>query len=722
MSRALRIGLAAGTASLALALGSAARAADASSGDGADQPTRVAPVTVRGQREDTRAKLDHIMREVDGPKITVTKRSSAAILSQQGPIAGEAPRELVARLPGVLADDAAIPVRFDLGYRGFGGPAGLGYVAMLQDGLPITLDRVGNPALDYLPLPQGIAQAQMVRGGSSLIFGPAPVAAINLVSQRPKNGEPPSGSTEQVVGSNGLYSTYNAIEGANGAFLFRADLGYGQSDGQRENARSTLWQGDAWLGWRPSRDQLWYLDLHAYRVNAGDPGRLGYAQYLANPNISLTPFNHDWTSRYAATLGNELDLGEGWLLEGKLWAAYQDLSDRTALAEPLGGPPPASATLEDQLYRSEGLDLRLRRSWGRGNAFTTGVDLAQTSAPWRQWTSADLTADPSDHAGATQRLDEARRSRYAAVFAENVFRLPDRVHVVPSIRIEHEDVSVDESVAPSGLARPLIHASRDIDTPLLGLGIGDDFGHGNESYFSVTQGYRPTGFLDVASPFTHSQPQSVDPSHSLAWEAGAHGTPATGFFYDVGVYWIDLKRRVETVLVGANPDDVADLVTGDIESKGIEAELSYDFLAARASKQHLVVYGDLSLNQSRFTRIYLPGLVGSTPAYAPRTIAKAGVTWREDGRYSLGLGAVAASSMYFQDSDQASGSGASFVPARTPAHTVVDLSGDLQLTRTVKLEGGVRNLGDVKYYARAFTDGVEPAPGRVAWIGLALGF
>ncbi|HWE45870.1 MAG TPA: TonB-dependent receptor plug domain-containing protein [Caulobacteraceae bacterium] len=680
--------------------------------------TRVSGVDVKGHREDTRAKLDHIMREVDGPKITVGKRSSMAPLDLQPPAVDEAPRELFARLPGVLETDPQTPLTLDFTYRGFGGPNALGYVAVLQDGLPITADRLGEPLVDYLPMAQDIGQVQMIRGGSSLIYGPAPAAAINLVSRRPKPGEPMTASSEQIVGSNGLYDTWNTLEGTSGVLEYRADLGYATTDGDRDNARSNVLEGDGYLGWRPNAATLWYLDLHAYRADAGDPGRLGYPQYLANAHQTLTPFNHDWVSRYAATLGNELDLGDGWHVESKLWASYTDLYDRTAA----NGAAPLTTTLQDRIFRSDGLDLRLRKSWGRGNAFTAGVDLAEDHAPWRQWTSGDVTADLGDRNGATPRLNQARRSDYAAVFAENVFRLPGRIHVVPSVRLEHEGVEVDESVAPPFVSRPLIHADAGRDAALFGFGIGNDFGKGNESYFSISQGYRPIGFLDIASPFTGAQPRSLDPSRSLALEAGVHGTPVTGLFYDAGVYQIDLKRRVETVMVDANPDDLADIVTGDVRSRGFEGEISYDFLAVRESKQHLVAYAALNLNDSRFTSSDIPGQAGKTPAYAPRTIAKAGVTWREDQRFSVGVAAVSTSAAYFQDSDLSAGSGASFVPAKIPARTVIDLSGEVYVTARVKLIGGVRNLGGEKYYARAFTNGVEPSPGRTVWAGVALGF
>ena len=36
--------------------------------------------------------------------------------------------------------------------------------------------------------------------------------------------------------------------------------------------------------------------------------------------------------------------------------------------------------------------------------------------------------------------------------------------------------------------------------------------------------------------------------------------------------------------------------------------------------------------------------------------------------------------------------------------------------------GGVSNLADEKYYSRVFQNGIEPAPGRTAYLGIAFGY
>ncbi len=89
-------------------------------------------------------------------------------------------------------------------------------------------------------------------------------------------------------------------------------------------------------------------------------------------------------------------------------------------------------------------------------------------------------------------------------------------------------------------------------------------------------------------------------------------------------------------------------------------------------------------------------------------------------RVKLSLTAVSSAAQYWQDSDQAFGSGASYLPARIPAYTVLDLAGDWQLDRHVKLLAGVSNLADRRYYDRVWQTGLEPAYGRAWYTGVQL--
>ena len=683
-------------------------------------PSRAPIVVIGAPREDFPAKLDHISPEVDGPKITVTKKTSVAKLDLQPTVIDNNQRQLFSHIPGLLVTDQQTPAQFNLSYRGLGNPQESEFVLALQDGIPISTDPIGFPTLYYQPLPQSVAQVELVRGGSSLLYGPNPAPALNFVSRRPTAGEPISAYSENVGGSDGLFSSYSAIEGTSGPIEFRGSFGYTRSDGQRQNAQSRLLQGDAYLAYRPDKDHLFYVDLTHHDVSAGDPGRIGYAQFRTDPDYAPTPDNHDWVRRTGVTIGTQSGLGNRWTLDTKAWYVDQTLSNRTAASQAPGAPAPATTTITDEQFRSEGADVRAVKRWGRGNAFTVGVTGYHDSAPYRQWTSTDLLAARGDHSG-TPRLDQDRDSYYGAFFAENVFRLPHRWHLVPSFRLEHEAIDIDEHVRPPTLSRPLIDETVNRTVPLFGLGTGFDFGHQNETYFNVSQGYRPLRFFDVASPFSNVGPgHTADPSRSLSFEAGVHGTPVPGLFYDAGLFWINFHDRIETIVLSNT--DAVNRNSGNTRHRGFEGELSYDFLAGTKSGRHLTLFGNLSLLDATFTKSLIADRAGDTPAYAPHLIAKYGLSLLRDHRYDLSITGQTVTSQYWQDSDQSFGSGASFIPAKVPAYTVVDLSGDVYLNRSVRILAGISNLGGRKYYVRVFQNGIEPARTRTFYAGAAFGF
>ena len=279
-----------------------------------DQPTII---VIGTPNENTPAKLEHIMPEVDGTKITVTKKTSVTKLALLPTIVNDNQRELFSRTPGLFVSEQPAATQFNMSYRGLGNPQELEYVLVLQDGIPISTDWIGFPTLYYMPLPQSLEEVQLIRGGSSLIYGPEPAPAVNLVSKRPAANQPFGGYSENVIGSDRLFSSYNTVEGSSGPFSARLDFGYVRSNGQRDNGQSHVAQGDAYLAYRPTTNSTWFLDFHAHNASAGDPGRLSYAQYLEDPDQAVTPFNHDWVRRTSLVLGNDTDLPGGWRSEAE---------------------------------------------------------------------------------------------------------------------------------------------------------------------------------------------------------------------------------------------------------------------------------------------------------------------------------------------------------------------------------------------------------------------
>jgi Fe(3+) dicitrate transport protein len=334
---------------------------------------------------------------------------------------------------------------------------------------------------------------------------------------------------------------------------------------------------------------------------------------------------------------------------------------------------------------------------------------------------------------------------------------------VPSFRLDHEKVQVDSAHAPwlsppLAANSPLIgpnSVSADHWIPMWGIGLGNDFGKGNETYFSASTGWRPTRFFDIAGTtrtIDTSTPVS-DPFESLDIELGVHGTPIKGFWYDVGLFWMEFSNRTETRNLSNTEFVIAN--TGNTRHRGIEAEFSYDLLApfqqelapattttdSKSSKNvvavpepshplQLIVFSNIQVLDAEFTEsnqiVAATGqsFVGNEPAYAPQWIWKGGITFQKEKCFRVTVSGVHVDEQFWQDSNQPLiTAGVITVPAVIPSYTVWNLSGEVYLTRNIRLLAGVSNLSDEKYYSRAFLTGlIEPAPRRTGYIGASVAF
>jgi Fe(3+) dicitrate transport protein len=712
--------------------------------DQGQNPTELPKVEVRDRsQDDTRPKLQYLMKEVDGPLITVTKKTTVTKTDSIPTIVDNNLRNLFAQTPGLFYSEQQMPGQLNLSYRGIGNPQESEFVTVMLDGIPLEGDWVGFPTVYTFPLPQTISQIQMIRGGSSLLYGPEPPPVINMISRKPDPNKEFSGYSENVVGSNGMFGTFNQVSGTKGSWDYLADLNYRKDDGQRDNGKSELSGGDFHVGYRTDESYT-ALDLHAYDLWTGDPGKLNYQQFQQDEDQTTTPFNKLWTDRYVLSLSHEQKYGEDSELFAKVWYGYQDQASRSQDRPPPGQTQPITSTLQDEKFNFTGIDVRSVTHWGRGNAFTIGTTLYHSDAPFRQWEEDTLSPDRYERFGdacrSTSQVDcekfrQQRSTDYGAIFAENVFRFENGWHIVPSVRIDHEKVDIDETIHTPRPAEALIDRSVDHTVPLFGFGFGNDFGHGNESYFNVSQGWRPVRYFDIGSPFGALDPtlNNPDPTHVLSWEAGVHGTPLPGLFYDTSVFWVDVTDRIESQPAGpdAPQGNTINVNTGNTRHRGFEGQFDYDFLAARDPKtaQHLSLFANLQLLNADFTETHNPAVsVGNKPAFTPDYLVRIGVAYREDRKLKLALSVVSVADQYFQDSNKpapnatATPSTNGYIPAKVPSYTVADFSGDWWVLPQVRLLGGVQNIFDRKYYNRVFSNGIDPAQGRTFYIGAAYEF
>ena len=690
------------------------------------QPANAQPAHSKLRRVEVRApylfnratRYAHSMPEVTGPQITVTRKTTVVRLADQPPIIDNHQRELFDRMPGIVLAEQQNPSQLNITYRGLGNPQESEYILLLQDGIPMEMDWIGYPTLYYIPVLESISEVQMIRGGSGLLHGPEPEPVINFVSHVPTPAT--TGTTEQVGGDDGLYSTFNSISGPAGPFGYLANVSHRQSNGQRTNGDYELNAGDLQLEYPIDPQQKLNLAVHAYSLQSGIAGLMSYAQFKANPDLTTSPDDRDWEHRYTSVLtySNRFD-GKNLYVQ-KLWLGYQDLITRSDAYSQLpsdGGFYGTSATVAGQRFHYTGLDGRFIHHYGRGAAFTVGYTAYASTSPYHELNSPDAVVDPYEPTGGALIYNDERRSRYAAVFAENLYRF-GRFHVLTSARFNREQIDSHETVAPP--SHPyLVDRVYRRNVPLFGFGIGNDFGRGNETYLNISQSFRPLRYLDVASPFGKFPPSnSPEVTKYLTYEAGVHGWPIMGLYYDAGVFQVNVKNSIETDQL--SPTVSVDVNTGNARSRGVEVETSYDLMRlwrAAPDGEHLTLFVNGSYLNATYTSSITPGQAGMTPPYAPDYVLKGGLTLSAAPGLKLSLVVDAVGSQFFQASDAGIGS----EPARIPAYTVVDFSGEYRFARHWRVLGGISNLTDLDYYSRVFISGgrVEPALGRQLYLGAA---
>src|SRR4051812_7167864 len=101
------------------------------------------PVATPHPHDDTRPKLDHIMREVSGTQITVTKKATVIKLDKEAPVENNNLQELFTKAPGLIVSEQQNPGQFNYSYRGLGNPQESEYALFLQDGLPLMAEWIG---------------------------------------------------------------------------------------------------------------------------------------------------------------------------------------------------------------------------------------------------------------------------------------------------------------------------------------------------------------------------------------------------------------------------------------------------------------------------------------------------------------------------------------------------------------------------------------------------
>ena len=692
-------------------------------------------------RPDTAARLPHVevrvkagnpdrepfLQPVQGTRINSGKKNVNIDLGKIPEISNNNYRQALAMTPGLVLAEDVTPL-LSVGYRGLN-PYRSQFTQVLKDGIPITMDMFGYPEAYYTPPLDGVDRIEFLHGGASLMYGPQPGGSLNYISHRPRTNKKISVYPRNIVGSDNLYSTYNAVDGTVGRVGYYGYLHHRQTDGFRKaNSDLSLFAGSAKLILDAHSESRWILSIDGYSEEHGEPGGLT----LANTSNAVN-YNHDrdGTSRQFdrfrlerafVSLGWEKDYSEALHVTVQGWTRYNYRLSRRQLGGGFGtlpsGPAAATNAIQLQEFYNPGVEGRMRRDWvwgGRTHTLAGGAMFYHTNSP----RSDKLGATPGARDGALL-VSTGRNVFYTPLFVENLFRL-GKLSVTPGIRLENIWQSVDEksNVTKTAAGAPLGDRSEFTFVPLVGLGIEYQLRPTIAAYANASQAYRP-------KLFTESVP--IDPttvigddltegkSHQL--ELGVRGSQSPYMSWDASLFLLDFDDQIGGITL---PSKITSLENvGDARHKGFEAALQVDLVGLAAARKQTTyadklgsfsLYGNLMLLDAEFVG---GPQKGHAPQHAPHFTVRTGSIYQWRDRIKMAMLGTFVGEQFADDNNTAA--------FHVPGYTVWDLTLESKIHKKASILAGSNNLFDRKYYARIRSDGIDPAQRRNHYAGLSLTF
>lgn len=682
------------------------------------------------------------MPEVVGVSIYAGKKNALIILDNvQGNVVTNNMRQVMAKIPGIhIWESDPSGIQIGIAARGLS-PNRSWEFNIRQNGYDIAADPFGYPEAYYNPQLQSVQRIEVVRGQGSLQYGPQFGGLVNYIlrngSEIKKEFE---FETQQTAGSNGLFNSYNAIGGKTGKLHYYSFFDHRNGDGWRQNSRyfTNAGFGTVTYYFTP-RLSLTAEVMHSH-IRSQQAGGLTDSLVYADAQQSFRSRNWfdikwttpavilnyklgdkaHWNTKFFATIGDRNSVG-----------FLQPITTRDSIIASTMNYHNRALTADS--YRNYGMESRILADYSIGkmsNTFSGGIRF-YTGTTYRNADGQGTTGTEYDMSviGNYPR-DIDFRSRNAAVFAENIFRLSEKLLLVPGIRFEWLEGSASgrNGYDNSGAEVILQNIKRSRSFLLAGIGAEYHVTEKTEVYANFSQAYRPIQFANLqAPPTTDIVDEYLKDSKGYNFDLGYRGKVKDFVQFDVSGYYLQYNDRIGTVTLDGTP--VRRLITnvGNSTSKGIEAYAEFNPWRAFTKNKNadIILFGSYGYTDAKYSSDYKnTATKGKIVENAPKNIFRGGIT--AGYKSFLVTGQVSRVGEAFSDANN------SIIPSTNaqngliPAYTVLDLTATYKFSKGFNLKAGINNLTDERYFTRRAGGypgpGALPADGRTVFISIGAKF
>lgn len=669
--------------------------------------------------------------ERHGALLLTGMKSEVILVDSMGANAAQnVARQVLGRVPGLVVaetEGAGFPTN-GIAVRGLN-PTQSIEMNVRQNGVGIAADPYGYPETYYLPPLESVERVEIIRGASGLQFGPQFGGVVNYVMRRGDPSRPFAVALQQTGGSDGLRNSFGSIGGGAGRAQWFGAVQRKSQDGWRPN--SDLLQTTSYAAVAASLTPTLTatLDYSALRNRIHMPGGLSDEQFEAGAQQSFRARNwltSPWnvtsaTIAWTPSRHTRLESVTSYLRSGRslVWRNEDGGPGALDTVDPATGEY-VNREVEAEAFDNVTEELRLRTDYtllGRPSTLAAGTRWfdgrmhRQGGGEGTTGSDFDLSLVP----GAQYEYDIRFTTRNLAAWFENAVRFGDRVSIAPGLRIEHLRSTAagytDTTFAPQAKSRTV---------PLAAIGATWLASGTTSVYTNASQAYRPLdySFVTPIGSVSRIDPDMRD-AHGLSLDLGWRGTAADDRVrFDVGLFHLNYDDRVglrtRTDASGTTYTERTN-VSNSVH-QGLESYVEVTPVTAEEGPATLTIFNSLALTDAHYTS---GDVAGHRVEYAPKVVERVGLTLVRGSVSTTFLTSHTSSS--FGDADNTVRSDDAVV-GLIPAYTVLDLSATLSLPRGWRLQGGVNNLADRRYFTRRTDEypgpGILPSSGRSLYVTL----
>jgi Fe(3+) dicitrate transport protein len=649
-------------------------------------------------------------------------------------------RQVLAKVPGIhIWESDPSGIQIGIAARGLS-PNRSWEFNIRQNGYDIAADPFGYPEAYYNPQLQAVQRIEIVRGQGALQYGPQFGGMVNYIL---KNGteinQPFEFETQQTIGSNGLINSFNAIGGKKGKFNYYSFYDQRNGEGWRDNSQFFSKAGFGSVTYHLTKQVSINFELMHSHTRSQQAGGLTDAQIKKDaqqsfrsrnwmdikwttPAISIQYEMNDhsrWNTKIFGTIGDRNSVGflQSILVKDSINKATNQFNNRIVNI--------------DQ-YRNYGLESRFITDYFIGkmkNTISSGIRL-YTGNTHRFADGKGTTG--SDYDVIIEGLyprDIHFKSNNAAVFIENIFRVTEKLLIIPGIRYEWLEgaASGRNGFNSSGESINLQNITRSRSFVLSGIGSEYHLTTNTEFYANFSQAYRPIQFANLqAPPTTDIVDTDLKDAKGYNIDLGYRGKVKNYIQFDISGFYLQYNNRVGTI-TPSNTNYRLITNVGGSTSKGLETYIEFNPIRAftNSNKTDLILFSSYAFTDAKYSGNHQDANTkGKKVENAPQDILRAGVSFGYKG---------------FLITNQLSHVGAAFSDANNtvvpiangntgliPSYTILDFTASYKFSKYLNIKAGINNVADVRYFTRRAGGypgpGALPADGRNFFVSIGAKF